>query len=105
MQCHMLGLTFRILQVPVIMVFTKFDQFKREVKFKLEDQRRDPALLELDDEMERIFYEHYLANLRGSPPFVRLKCEYFVNPLGCIALISVLQVCIGLADGVLNFLK
>ena len=30
-------------QVPVIAVFTKYDQFKRDMKIKLEDQYRDPA--------------------------------------------------------------
>jgi len=97
------GLTFGIPQVPVIAVFTKFDQFKREIGFKLEDQCRDPALL--DVEVERIFHEDYVGSLRGSPPFVRLESEYFVNWLACIVLISVLQVCTSLAGGVLNFLN
>jgi hypothetical protein len=83
------GLIFWIPQVPVIAVFTKFDQFKREIRFKLEDEGRDPVLL--DNEVERVFHEHYLANLHGSPPFVRLESEYFVNQLACIALISVLK--------------
>ena len=65
-----------LFQVPVIAVFTKYDQFKRDIMIKLEDQDRDPALL--NDEMERIFGEYYLANL-GSPPFVRLEGEGIVN--------------------------
>ena len=61
----------------MIAVFTKYDQFKRDIIIKLEDQDRDPALL--NDEMERIFGEYYyLANLR-SPPFVRLEGEGNVN--------------------------
>jgi hypothetical protein len=48
--------------------------------YKLEDQGRDPALL--NDEMERTFGEHYLANLR-SPPFVRLEGESIVNQPTC----------------------
>ena len=44
---------------------------------KLEDQHRDPALL--NDEMEAIFSEQFLANLEGSPPFVCLESEDFVN--------------------------
>jgi hypothetical protein len=79
MQFYIPGLTFRIPQVPVIAVFTKFDQFKREVRMKLEDRHGDPALL--DKEVERIFNEHYLALLDGYPPFVRLESEYFVNRL------------------------
>ena len=45
---------------------------------KLEDQHRDPALL--NDEMERTFSEHFLANVKGPPPFVRLESEDFVKP-------------------------
>jgi hypothetical protein len=57
-------------------VFTKYDQFRREIRMKLEDQHRDPALL--NDEMERIFVEQFLGDLNGSPPFVRLESEDFV---------------------------
>jgi hypothetical protein len=61
----------------VIAVFTKYDQFRRDIRMKLEDQHRDPALL--NDEMEAIFSEQFLANLEGSPPFVCLESEDFVN--------------------------
>jgi hypothetical protein len=54
-------------------VFTKYDQFRRDVGMKLEDQNLDAALL--DTEVERIFKEEYLSNLRGSAPFVRLESE------------------------------
>jgi hypothetical protein len=59
----------------VIAVFTKYDQFRRNIKIKLEDQHRDPALL--DTEIEGIFDEHYLASLTGPPPFVLLESEDF----------------------------
>jgi hypothetical protein len=71
----------------VIAVFTKYDQFRRDIKMKLEDQHRDPALL--NDEMERTFREHFLANLKGPPPFVRLESEDLVNQSICTMLISV----------------
>jgi hypothetical protein len=71
----------------VIAVFTKYDQFRREIKMKLEDQHRDAALL--DDEIESIFVEHYLANLEESTPFVRLESEDVVNQTTWIILISV----------------
>jgi len=54
---------------------------------KLEDQHRDPTLL--NDEMETIFSEHFLANLEGPPPFVRLESEDFVNQPICTMQISV----------------
>jgi hypothetical protein len=62
----------------VIAVFTKYDQFKRNVQMKLEDGNCDPALL--DTEVENIFKEQYLAHLSGSPRCVRLKSEYCVEP-------------------------
>ena len=65
----------------MIAVFTKYDQFKREINFRLEDQGLDtntyPALL--DAELEKIFKEQYLAKLRESAPFVRLESKNFVS--------------------------
>jgi hypothetical protein len=52
---------------------------------KLEDQKRDLALL--STEMEEFFKKHYLANLKGSPPFVCLESEDFINKLSWIMLI------------------
>ena len=62
-------------------VFTKFDQFKRNIVIKLEDENRDPT--ELDTEVANMFRQHYLASLSGSPPFVCLESEDFVNQLWC----------------------
>ena len=61
-------------QVPVIAVFTKYDQFKRDMKMKLEDEGRDQEM-DLDAEVEKIFNQHYLAGLNGPPPFIRLESE------------------------------
>jgi hypothetical protein len=44
---------------------------------KLEDQHRDPAYI--DDDVENIFKTHFLGNLKGSPPFVRLESKDFVT--------------------------
>ena len=69
------------------MVFTKYDQFRRETIFRLEDQGlatgTDPALL--NAEVERIFNEEYLAKLTGSPPVVRLKSENYRLASMCYA--------------------
>jgi hypothetical protein len=73
------GPTRATFQVPVIAVFTKFDQLKRDIRIKSEDQHRHGSRALLNTEVERIFNEHYLANLRGPPPFVRLESEDFVN--------------------------
>jgi len=61
-------------QVPVIAVFTKFDQFKRDIKMKLEDEGHDREM-DLNAEVENIFIVHYLAGLNGPPPFIRLESE------------------------------
>ena len=65
--------------VPVIAVFTKYDQFRRETIFRLEDQGlatgTDPALL--NAEVKRVFNEEYLAKLTGSPPVVCLESENY----------------------------
>jgi hypothetical protein len=63
----------------VIAVFTKFDQFRRDIRMKVEDQDRDagdPAIF--NAEMERIFNEEFLVNLKEPPPpIVRLESEDF----------------------------
>ena len=58
----------------MIAVFTKYDQFKRNIKMKLEDEDRDPKIY-LDAEAENIFKQHYLDSLSGPPPFIRLESE------------------------------
>jgi len=45
---------------------------------KLEDQQGGPET-NIDDEVESMFKEHYLACLRGPPPFICLESEDFVN--------------------------
>jgi hypothetical protein len=75
----------------VIAVFTKYDQFRFDVEMKLEDQGLDADRKLLDAEMDEIFKNHYLANLRESPPYVLLESEHFLNHLACITLIFVAQ--------------
>jgi hypothetical protein len=77
MQHHELRLTQGILKVPVIAVFTKFDQFKFNIKMKLEDENRDPAMF--DCEVEKIFREQYLSPLgTPPPPYISLESEDFI---------------------------
>jgi len=66
--------------VPVIAVFTKYDQFRRETIFKLEDQGLNTctdAVL-LNAKVEKIFNKEYLVKLRESAPFVCLESESFI---------------------------
>jgi hypothetical protein len=62
--------------VPVIAVFTKFDQFKRDIRMNLKDKGRDPET-DFDIEMKSVLDEHYLGGLSKSepPPFVLLESE------------------------------
>jgi hypothetical protein len=73
----------------VIAVFTKYDQFRRNIMMKLEDQGRgtsqEPELL--NAEVEKVFNDQYLAMLGESAPFVRLESENFGNQLACTTLI------------------
>jgi hypothetical protein len=61
----------------VIAVFTKYDQYKRDISFKLEDKGRDPRT-DLEDEAESMFRKYYLAELGKTPPFVRLESKNFL---------------------------
>jgi hypothetical protein len=59
----------------VIAVFTKYDQFRRDIRIQIQDQHRDPSIL--DAEVERVFNKHYLAGLTGPSPLIRLESEDF----------------------------
>ena len=95
-----------ICQVPVIAVFTKYDQFKRNIKMKLEDEahggRGSGKVFE--SEVESLFNHHYLAGLGGTPPFVRLESEDLFNQFTPV-IIFVLQECTSLIKSVLILLK
>jgi hypothetical protein len=65
----------------VIGVFTKYDQFRRNIMMKLEDQGYDASPELLNTEMENIFNKQFMANLPESAPFVRLESETLVNQL------------------------
>ena len=85
MQLRELGLICGIFQVPVIAVFTKFDQFKRDIEMKLEDLQNDPSVddqghdphVNLLDKVENVFGTEYKARLGGSSLFVRLESKFF----------------------------
>jgi hypothetical protein len=72
-----------IFQVPVIALFTKYDQFKRNIRMKLEDEYRDhPETAEkhVDVEIKRVFEQQYLAGLsHGRPaPYIHMESEDFI---------------------------
>jgi len=93
--------------VPAIVVFTKYDQFRLETRFRLEDRgldaSTDTALL--NTEVEKIFQEEYLAKLPVSAPAVCLQSESFVNRPAFTMLIPIPQECTSPAKSVPSFLK
>ena len=101
-------------QVPMIAIFTKYDQFKRDTKMNLEDEGRDQEM-DLNIEVEKIFNQHYLADLghldhdgvKRFPPFICLESEDndVVNWWTSAVLISVLQICKTMDNNVLVSLK
>jgi hypothetical protein len=59
--------------VPVIAVFTKYDQFKDNIAIRLKRRRDANSEINAPAEMERVFREEYLGKLGGTPHFVRLE--------------------------------
>ncbi|KAH9023356.1 hypothetical protein EDB84DRAFT_1564738 [Lactarius hengduanensis] len=71
--------------VPVIAVFTKYDQFRRNVQIHVEDfGSPDDDIL---DVAEKRFQEHYVSPLGDDVRFVRLE-EMHKQSLGCDKLIE-----------------
>ncbi|KAH9167609.1 hypothetical protein EDB89DRAFT_2245632 [Lactarius sanguifluus] len=63
--------------VPVIAVFTKYDQFRRNVQIYVEDfGSPDDNVLDVED---RLFQEHYLRPLGDDVVFVRLEKMHMEN--------------------------
>ena len=62
--------------MPVIAVFTKYDQFLRNIKIDLEDYGNPDD--NVSDAAERLFQEHYLHPLGDNVKYVRLESEFQV---------------------------
>ena len=58
----------------MIAVFTKFDQFLRNVKIDLEDFGNPDD--DVADVVEKLFEEHYLGPLGDDVRYVRLESEF-----------------------------
>jgi len=63
--------------VPIIAVFTKYDQFRLNIEMNLEDCGCSQSETEgqAPAEAERVFKEHYLGKLGVAPPFVCLESK------------------------------
>ena len=71
--------------VPLIAVFTKYDQFKFNIEIDLERNGyanwETEVHAEAHAEAERVFQKEYLGKLGGTPHFVRLESEFSENSL------------------------
>ena len=72
-------------QVPVVAVFTKFDQFRRNIRMELEDEGCDPGM-DLNTEVENIFNRCYRPALMDLPrSFVwRVRVMMLVTDVECM---------------------
>ncbi len=61
----------------MIAVFTKYEQFKFNIRMKLEDEDRPDWETEVSGEAEKVFQEHYRRDVGEMPHFVRLESESF----------------------------
>jgi hypothetical protein len=68
----------RYFEVPVIVVFTKYDQFLRNVEMHLVDYPNEhpDSSLSVSKVAEKRFQEYYLRLLPGGVRFVLLESEF-----------------------------
>ena len=64
----------------MIALFTKYDQFKRDVKMAWQDEPTHTET-DIDAKVKSVFEQNYLGNLSHSEstPYVCLESEYFVT--------------------------
>ena len=60
-------------EVPVIVVFTKYDQFRRNVEMQVLDYPDEYADNNILEAVERTFQEQYLHPLGDDVKYVRLE--------------------------------
>jgi hypothetical protein len=66
-------------EVPVIVVFTKHDQFLRNVEIHLSDYPNEYLDTNVSEVAEKQFQEHYLRPLGDDTRFVQLKSGFRVK--------------------------
>ena len=69
-------------EVPVIVVFTKYDQFLRNVRMHLVDFPSDCPDSSVSEAAKRQFQEHYLYPLGDDIRYVRLESGFRVKCQG-----------------------
>ena len=66
-------------EVPVVVVFTKHDQFIRNVTIHLSDYPEEFPDSNVSEVAEKLFQEHYMRPLSNDITFVCLKSGYRVK--------------------------
>ena len=80
-------------QVPVIAVFTKYDQFRRNVEMDVVDYPDKYPDSNVSQVAEKLFQEHYLSPLGDNVRYVRLERELWAM-CQCDILMLLWQECI-----------
>ena len=75
-------------QVPIIVIFTKYDQFLRNVGIDLEDCKDEDPSVDISQKAKEkaakeIFEEHFMRPLGEHVPWVQFQGESGVIFLGC----------------------
>lgn len=68
--------------MPIVAVFTKYDQFKINVELRLEDKGCENLTSEhIDKEIKKCFQAEYLEEMNGQPRHVKLESKIVFSSL------------------------
>jgi hypothetical protein len=75
--CHNIRVGFdkACFNVPMIAVFTKYDQFRRDVRMNLEDKGKliGDTSATVASEVEKVFHDEFLGKLQGAPKHICME--------------------------------
>ena len=80
-------------EVPVIAVFTKYDQFLRNVKMDVSDDPANYSNRSVSDVAEELFQKHYLCPLGDDIKYVQLESELQVICQGRMSMLFERNAC------------
>jgi len=70
--------------VPIIAVFTKYDQFKLNVEMKLQDEGEDSLPEVIEEKVKELFQAEYLGMISGQPRYITLESMTALSSGGSI---------------------
>ena len=80
-------------EVPIIVVFTKYDQFLYNVEMDVLDDPEEYSDRSISEVAEQVFQEHYLCSLGKDIGYVRLESELQVICQGQILMLFERNAC------------